>query len=458
MLIHLVNKFNQYNSNKKLMNKKKEKYLYLYCIVNLLNQFGTCIYCYQKNKIREDEFLVFNKDIINNISILKEIAKNRLNDDMPNETKLQLLKLIEKSENNWELTLIEKYKNKLLQKIYEEPNIDNNNNNIYNKNTSDTKYDKNTFTNTYKNLNKPNKSVSPFNNKIDEDKNNNNIILNKKTQKANINININKNNEKILSDYSKLIYKTPFENIIGDNFVRYFLKNVINGFECLDRNDLIHFDIKPENILICLNLVFKISDFGLLRNPKQIKRNNDENDLQIPGGTRGYLTPEYYDQKNITKDIAKKQDYFSLGATIFYLKYGYKMLDYQENLEETIRNADNVIDSLQIAMDEIKTTQGCDKGFIDFLCNLIQYKPDDRPIFEEIYRNKWLHKYSKEIGEIFENNESDEEKLMLELNKSDFLLYKKQDLDEIKNNNINNINNKNNYQRHKFKFQYNNNI
>ena len=145
----------------------------------------------------------------------------------------------------------------------------------------------------------------------------------------------------------KLIYKTPFENIIGDNFVRYFLKNVINGFECLDRNDLIHFDIKPENILICLNLVFKISDFGLLRTPEQIKRNKDENDLQIPGGTEGYVTPEFYDEKNkITKDIAKKQDYFSLGATIFYLNYGYKMLDYQENLEETIRNVDNVIDSL----------------------------------------------------------------------------------------------------------------
>ena len=47
----------------------------------------------------------------------------------------------------------------------------------------------------------------------------------------------------------KLIYKTPFENIIGDNFVGYFLKNVINGFEYLDRGDFIHFDIKPENIL-----------------------------------------------------------------------------------------------------------------------------------------------------------------------------------------------------------------
>ena len=257
-----------------------------------------------------------------------------------------------------------------------------------------------------------------------------------------------------LKNTLKLIYKTPFENIIGDNFVRYFLKNVLNGFECLDRSDLIHFDIKPENILICLNLVFKLSDFNLLRNPKQMEINNDENNLQIPGGTKGYVTPEYYEKDKITKDIVKKQDYFALGATIFYLKYGYKMLNYEEHLEDIIRNADHVIELIQIAMDEIKTTQGCDKGFIEFLCNLIQYKPEERPIFEEIYRNKWLNKYSKEISEITEINETEEEKFMLELNKSDFLLEKKQYLDKIKNknNDNNNNNNNNNYQRLKFKF------
>ena len=249
----------------------------------------------------------------------------------------------------------------------------------------------------------------------------------------------------------KLIYKTPFENIIGDNFVRYFLKNVLNGFECLDRSDLIHFDIKPENILICLNLVFKLSDFNLLRNPKQMEIDNNENNLKIPGGTKGYVTPEYYENDAITQDIAKKQDYFALGATVFYLKYGYKMLNYKEHLDDIIRNADSVIESLQIAMDEIKTTQGCDKGFIEFLCDLIQYRPEDRPRFEEIYRNKWLHKYSKEISEIAENNETEEEKFMLELNKSDFLLEKKQYLDIIRNNNNDNNNNNNN-QRHKFKF------
>ena len=224
----------------------------------------------------------------------------------------------------------------------------------------------------------------------------------------------------------KLIFTKVFKSLIGDNFIRYFLMNVLKGFECLDRSDFIHFDIKPANILICLNLIFKISDFGLLRSPKQIAINNDENKLKIPGGTQGYLTPEFYSEKYVTKDIIKKQDYFALGATIFYLKYGYKMLNYQNNLNDKIRNADNIIELLENAMDVIKTTKECDKGFIELLSSLIQYKPEDRPSFEEIYRNKWLHKNSEEISEITDNNYLEEEKLMLELNKSDFLLEKKQ--------------------------------
>jgi len=54
-LTHLINKFNQYNNNVKLFNKRNEKYLYLDCIINLFNQFATCVNYYQKNKIRQDE-------------------------------------------------------------------------------------------------------------------------------------------------------------------------------------------------------------------------------------------------------------------------------------------------------------------------------------------------------------------------------------------------------------------
>ena len=79
------------------------------------------------------------------------------------------------------------------------------------------------------------------------------------------------------------------------------------------------------NILITLNLNIKLSDFSLLT-----KVNENEN-LKIPGGTPGYVSREYYDKQKISKVDLQKQDYFSLGSTLFYLKYGENMLDYDED-------------------------------------------------------------------------------------------------------------------------------
>ena len=112
-LTHLVNKFNQYNTNNNLFSKKAEKYLYLDCIINLLNKFGTCINCYQKDKIRQDELLLFETEINKNISILENIKSDKANNDMPIITKINLEQLLNKSKNNWEFTLYEKYNRKL---------------------------------------------------------------------------------------------------------------------------------------------------------------------------------------------------------------------------------------------------------------------------------------------------------------------------------------------------------
>ena len=210
-LTHLINKFNQYNTNNLLKNRKNEKYLYLNCIINLVNQFGTCINCFKKDKIRKDELLHFQNDISNNILILKEILENKMNDDMPNQTKIQLLQLIKKSENNWEFTLLEKAKNEILKMIYEEElnsDINNNNsNNIINNN----------------NLNKNNKqfkSLSPINiknNKEDKiNKNNSGLYLNNKTNDKN-NLKI-KEYTKIFRDNLNLFKNHLDENKPSDNF------------------------------------------------------------------------------------------------------------------------------------------------------------------------------------------------------------------------------------------------
>lgn len=224
---------------------------------------------------------------------------------------------------------------------------------------------------------------------------------------------------KFLFEDSSLINKA-FNEVIGDNLLKFFVKQIIDSLELLDRNNYLHFDIKPENILINLEISLKLSDFGLLREASNISS------MRIPGGTPGYLSPEYYNHQYLSVDRAKKQDIFALGATIYYLKFGHKMLKVHK--EETNREKiENINFSLQRQITYIQSNKICDRDFVNFLCSLIQIYPDDRPSFEQIYRNIWVNKNSKYIKNIFEGNRDDERKLMTELKKSDFLDEKKKE-------------------------------
>ena len=225
----------------------------------------------------------------------------------------------------------------------------------------------------------------------------------------------------------KYVFKNPFE-MIGDNFTRFIIKQLVKGFETLYMANCAHFDFKPENTLIFSDIVIKLSDFGFLRNLNEIK--NDKNLVKVPGGTQGYSPPEIYSNNSlITYKTATTLDYFSLGATIFYIKYGDKMLKF-EKFKDNLITANYMIELMQRAMDKIKTTKSNDKDFIDFLCKLIQYDPEGRLSFEEVQRNKWLNKNWNEILEVVETNQENKEKMIEELNKTDFLFEKKNYLNE----------------------------
>ena len=126
-LTHLFNKFEKYNEDKNFVNRKEEKYLYLDNIINLLNKFATCIYCYQKEKIRDNELIYFEEEIDKDLELIKNILNAPQNNDMPSKTKINLITLIKKSENDWNLTYFEQHKNILLNSIYKNINDDFNN-------------------------------------------------------------------------------------------------------------------------------------------------------------------------------------------------------------------------------------------------------------------------------------------------------------------------------------------
>ena len=237
--------------------------------------------------------------------------------------------------------------------------------------------------------------------------------------------NLKKFIKNIDNEKKRRILKEPFLEQIGDNLVRFFVKQMVTGLKSFYIGNLVHFDIKPENLVLFQNLELKFIDFNLLRKIDD----EDKYDRRIPGGTQGYTTPEFYSSyEKLDDDTLRSQDYFAIGSTIFYLKYNKPMLSYiihnNEGDAETVREIknDSVVASIEEAMNFIKRQKYQDKDFSDFLCSLLQFKPEYRPTFEEIVRNKWLNKNSEEIEKIVNIHRFNESNLLLELQKSDFLI------------------------------------
>ena len=218
----------------------------------------------------------------------------------------------------------------------------------------------------------------------------------------------------------KLKIEGLFDEQLEDTLLRYYTRQIVDGLEILDRNNYVHFDIKPDNILITANLVLKLSDFSIL---KKVEVKDVKDSFKIPGGTPGYMTPEYYLTQKVERKYIKTQDYFGLGSTIFLLKFGRTFLKYKK-YEDKKLTADRIVDILIRNINYISKQRTVDKDFIHFLVKLVKSKPEERFNFEEIYRNKWLNKNLDFLENTLSNFEADEEKLLLELQKQDSIIKK----------------------------------
>lgn len=92
-----------------------------------------------------------------------------------------------------------------------------------------------------------------------------------------------------------------------------FLHDVAAGLEYLHDHNIIHLDIKPDNILLDDNCNFLVTDFGI-----SVSENGDISDSNgMSGGTRAYMAPERFEGKT-----ANASDIWSLGATAVELLTG----------------------------------------------------------------------------------------------------------------------------------------
>ena len=218
----------------------------------------------------------------------------------------------------------------------------------------------------------------------------------------------------------KLIIKDPFDEKIGDNLLRFYTKQVIDELETIDRNYFVHFDIKPKNVL---------RPHSALK--KKVK---DYNKIKISGGTQQNLTEEYFNKEKVIEEEARKQDYIALGSTLYYLKYGEHLLK-NRNFEEFMINEENPERKLlNIKLPYVRSGQNKEKEFINFLTSLLHCDPEHNSSIEEIYRSKWLNANKDKLELIVNSNENDEEKIIMELQKSNYLINKEKTLQKPKQN------------------------
>ncbi|PNX70573.1 receptor-like protein kinase, partial [Trifolium pratense] len=162
---------------------------------------------------------------------------------------------------------------------------------------------------------------------------------------------------------------------------------VARGIEYLHNGcsmKILHFDIKPHNILLDENFNPKVSDFGLAR---LCPADNSIVSLTAVRGTIGYMAPELF-YRNVGT-ISYKADVYSFGMLLMEMASRRKNLNALAEQSSQIYFPFWVYDQLQdgreitIENDTNQETKLAKKMMIVALW-CIQTKPDDRPPMDKV--------------------------------------------------------------------------
>ncbi|KAK4259635.1 hypothetical protein QN277_005947 [Acacia crassicarpa] len=159
---------------------------------------------------------------------------------------------------------------------------------------------------------------------------------------------------------------------------------IARGIEYLHRGcdmQILHFDIKPHNILLDENFNPKVSDFGLA---KLYPLDNSIVSLTNARGTFGYMAPEFL-YKNFG-GISHKSDVYSFGMLLMEMAGRRKNSNVIEHSWQTYF-AKWVYDQFEESIEESNITgeeRGITKKMIIIASHCIQMYPNDRPSMKNV--------------------------------------------------------------------------
>ena len=186
----------------------------------------------------------------------------------------------------------------------------------------------------------------------------------------------------------KYVYFQEGNNALDFKRLHEISLGVARGIEYLHRGcnmQILHFDIKPHNILLDENFVPKVSDFGLAR---LCPLDNSIVSLTAARGTMGYIAPELF-YRNIG-GVSHKADVYSFGMLLM------EMASRRKNLNAAAEHTsqiyfpswvyDQIIEGNDLQMEDATTEEESKlrKKMIIVALWCIQMKPSDRPPMNKV--------------------------------------------------------------------------
>ena len=201
---------------------------------------------------------------------------------------------------------------------------------------------------------------------------------------------------------------------LSPKLIRSLVYQMCKAVDYLHKNNMIHRDVKPENLLIDEKLNLKLCDFGFARKVKLNKNNNNVDTMTDYVATRWYRSPELLLSGGI---YGPEVDYWAIGCIMGELADGNPMFpgeDEVDQLDCIIKILGNLPENLinmyyenQIyngkELLKVKKPETLEKRYlgilsptaIDFMKGLLELDPSKRLSGENVFKHKYFSIFMK---------------------------------------------------------------
>ena len=221
---------------------------------------------------------------------------------------------------------------------------------------------------------------------------------------------------------------------LSEKIAKFLFRQIILGIKYIHSQNIVHRDIKLENIIIDFNNTVKICDFGI----GKVLSSNEEL-LYDKCGTPMYMAPEIVLSSKKNGYRGFPVDIWASGITLYIMLTGNLPfnLNNKSNDElslKEIKKKDNTDLQLQIINFNPKKIKHISEEAYNLLCGLLNKNPEKRLTCDEILNHPWL----KNINYNFLNNDNDKNNLFtkaeMTLMSKTYIDYRNGNLEDLREN------------------------